>query len=60
MVFEIATSKGKIIGWRLTLGTDCYLIWKDQTSMPGIRVGKAFIPNIGETIKYKSIYVSAL
>ena len=60
MVFEIAISKDKIIGWRLTLGIDCFLIWRDQTAMPGIRAGKAFIPNIGETIEYKSIYVSAL
>ena len=60
MVFELALIKNKIIGWRLTLGNDHFLIWRDQASMPGIRSGNAFIPGIGEVIKYEVIYSSAL
>ena len=60
MIFELATSQNKIIGWRLTLGNQKFLIWRDQEGMPGIRSGDAFVPGIEETIKYEIIYTSAL
>lgn len=60
MIFELALSETKIIGWRLTVGNEMFLIWKNQEAMPGIRKGDTFVPGIGETIKYEIIYTSAL
>ena len=57
---EAKSANGDVIGWRLFFATkeDCYLIWKDQGILPGLRYdsdGKGFVPKIGENIEYTEL-----
>jgi hypothetical protein len=58
MIVETAIVMGNLIGWRITLSTGTYLIWRDQKGMAGIRAGDHFIPGLGETIEYNVVYSS--
>lgn len=56
MKLEEAISRDRIIGWRVTAGSDVALVWMNQQSMPGLRMGNAFVPSIGEVITYRTTY----
>jgi hypothetical protein len=60
MVLEMAKINGNFIGFRLTIINKIYLIWRDQESMPGIRIGDSFIPGINENVTYDVVYSTKL
>lgn len=54
---ESAYMAGNHIGWRLTVGGDSMLVWKDQDILRGFRVGERFVPGMGEVIEYRECEV---
>lgn len=52
MKIEKAGLNGKLIGWRITHDEQTVLIWNDDPLLPGIRLGKGFVPGIGKVIDY--------
>lgn len=58
MILELATVDDRTIGWRITIGSQRFLIFKDQAGMPGVRIGDAFVPGLLQTIEYRVVYDS--
>lgn len=52
---------GKFIGWRLSVPSDCLLVWADQSIMEGFRIagdrGRGFTPRFGGSISYTAVDV---
>lgn len=59
VVEEAKNCHGKVIGWRLNVGTDTLLVFVDQEGMPGFRQGNAFVPGYGDRIEYEPVFSSA-
>lgn len=54
---EYRTPDGTLVGWRLLTGSgDVYLVFADQESMPGVRVGKRFIDH-DRTLRSRDVFV---
>lgn len=55
---EARDENGKLIGHRIEASGQTVLVWDDQKSMPGIRVGDRFVPNWKESVSYESMDIT--
>lgn len=51
------TDDGTFIGYRIAAGGRMLLVFNDQATMPGFRVGTHFTPGLGESIEYRQVEV---